>query len=262
MQFLPALLLTIPAGQLVDRVDRRGVLAASLVVQAVVALVLDVGQLRRLGRPRPHLRAVRGDGHGARAADAAQQAIVPALVPLAQLPRAFALTSTFLTHRDHRRAGARRLHLRAGSRGGLRHLPRTARGRRPYSSARSSAFHRPKQRSACRSTRCSRASASSGTRSRCWARSRSISSRCCWAARRRCCRSTRRTCCTPGRGDFGLLRGAPSVGALAMALFLARVPLQRHVGRRMFVAVAVYGVGDHRVRPVAQLPAVAASRSR
>src|SRR5918999_1374569 len=40
MQFLPALFLTIPAGQLVDRVDRRRVLAASLALQAMVALVL------------------------------------------------------------------------------------------------------------------------------------------------------------------------------------------------------------------------------
>src|SRR5258706_14340928 len=49
MQFLPALLLTIPAGQLVDRVDRRGVLAASLVVQAVVASVLTWGSYSRWG---------------------------------------------------------------------------------------------------------------------------------------------------------------------------------------------------------------------
>ena len=36
-QFVPALLLTLPAGQLVDRVDRRGVLAAALVLQAIAA---------------------------------------------------------------------------------------------------------------------------------------------------------------------------------------------------------------------------------
>ena len=32
-QFVPAFLLTIPAGQLVDRVDRRKVMAAAIVVQ-------------------------------------------------------------------------------------------------------------------------------------------------------------------------------------------------------------------------------------
>lgn len=72
MQFLPALLLTIPAGQLVDRVDRRGVLAASLVVQGLVARRprADGRKLRRLGGSRSHIRAVRGDGRGARLADA------------------------------------------------------------------------------------------------------------------------------------------------------------------------------------------------
>ena len=40
VQFVPALALTIPAGQLVDRVDRRKVLAGALAIQAAVALVL------------------------------------------------------------------------------------------------------------------------------------------------------------------------------------------------------------------------------
>jgi hypothetical protein len=44
-----------------------------------------------------------------------------------------------------------------------------------------------------------------------------------------------------GPWGLGLLRSAPSVGALAIALLLARMPLQRHVGRRMFVSVAIYG---------------------
>lgn len=46
-------------------------------------------------------------------------------------------------------------------------------------------------------------------------------------------------------GSFGLgmLRAAPAVGALGMSLFLARYPLRNQVGRIMFVAVAVFGVG-------------------
>ena len=43
MQFIPALVLTIPAGQLVDRVDRRLVLGFSLGLQGVVALLLAWG---------------------------------------------------------------------------------------------------------------------------------------------------------------------------------------------------------------------------
>ncbi|MDB5765404.1 MAG: putative transrane protein [Collimonas fungivorans] len=41
---------------------------------------------------------------------------------------------------------------------------------------------------------------------------------------------------------LGLLRSAPAVGALSTAIFLARRPLSRRVGRSMFIAVAVFGV--------------------
>jgi hypothetical protein len=45
MQFVPALVCALPAGQLVDRVDRRRVLAASLIMQAAASLVLAWGSL-------------------------------------------------------------------------------------------------------------------------------------------------------------------------------------------------------------------------
>ena len=41
---------------------------------------------------------------------------------------------------------------------------------------------------------------------------------------------------------LGLLRSAPAAGALTMALLLAYRPLTRHTGRRMFQAVAVFGL--------------------
>ena len=44
-----------------------------------------------------------------------------------------------------------------------------------------------------------------------------------------------------GPWGLGVLRAAPAVGALAMGLLLAQRPLARHVGRRMFVSVAIYG---------------------
>jgi len=40
---------------------------------------------------------------------------------------------------------------------------------------------------------------------------------------------------------LGLLRSAPALGAFAAGLFLTAHPLQRHVGRRMLVTVAVFG---------------------
>ena len=45
-----------------------------------------------------------------------------------------------------------------------------------------------------------------------------------------------------GAWGLGLLRSAPAVGALGMALFLVHRPLDRHVGRVMFAAVAVFGL--------------------
>ena len=45
-----------------------------------------------------------------------------------------------------------------------------------------------------------------------------------------------------GPWGLGILRSAPAVGALAIALYLARHPLQRHAGRTMFIAIAVFGL--------------------
>jgi MFS family permease len=45
-----------------------------------------------------------------------------------------------------------------------------------------------------------------------------------------------------GSTGLGALRSAPAVGALAMSVFLSRVPIRRSVGARLLAAVAVYGV--------------------
>ncbi len=45
-----------------------------------------------------------------------------------------------------------------------------------------------------------------------------------------------------GPWGLGLLRSAPAVGALTTALWLARKPIQRHAGRKMFAGVAPYGI--------------------
>lgn len=46
-----------------------------------------------------------------------------------------------------------------------------------------------------------------------------------------------------GPVGLGLLRAAPSIGAVGMSFFLAQHPLRRKVGRTMFIAVAVFGLG-------------------
>jgi MFS family permease len=45
-----------------------------------------------------------------------------------------------------------------------------------------------------------------------------------------------------GPTGLGMLRAAPAVGALSMSIYLAHHPLGRNIGRKMFAAVAVFGV--------------------
>jgi MFS family permease len=45
-----------------------------------------------------------------------------------------------------------------------------------------------------------------------------------------------------GPWGLGFLRSAPAVGALAMSVLLVRMPMNRHVGIKMFAAVIVFGM--------------------
>lgn len=93
LQFLPALVLTLPAGHVVDRHDRRRLLAGCLGLQLVVALALAGGTHgawvnRELVLALSLLLGV------ARAFQMpSQQALAPTLVPASVLPRALAFSS-------------------------------------------------------------------------------------------------------------------------------------------------------------------------
>jgi MFS family permease len=96
MQFAPALVLALPAGQWIDRHHRGRILAGCLAVQVVVAAVLAVGSamgwltrewILALSVVLGALRAVQMP---------AQQALTPLLVPAALLPRALAFSSAGL----------------------------------------------------------------------------------------------------------------------------------------------------------------------
>ncbi|HET7729810.1 MAG TPA: MFS transporter [Usitatibacter sp.] len=95
-QFLPALALTIPAGQLVDKVDRRAVLAASLALQLVVAAALAWGSVTGWVQRELifGLCIVLGSARALQAPS--QQAIVPSIVGVELLPRALAASSAML----------------------------------------------------------------------------------------------------------------------------------------------------------------------
>ncbi|MEP7282168.1 MAG: MFS transporter, partial [Rubrivivax sp.] len=45
-----------------------------------------------------------------------------------------------------------------------------------------------------------------------------------------------------GPAGLGLLRAAPAAGALVMAVWMARHPIRRRAGRKLLVAVAIYGL--------------------
>lgn len=94
VQFLPALLLTLPAGHLVDQHDRRLLLAGSLALQCVAALCLAlacaggwIGSNLILA-----LSTVLGTARALQMPS--QQALMPSLVPAALLPRAVAASSS------------------------------------------------------------------------------------------------------------------------------------------------------------------------
>ena len=46
-----------------------------------------------------------------------------------------------------------------------------------------------------------------------------------------------------GPWGLGILRSAPAAGALLMSVYLARHPLQHRMGRTMFIAVVMFGIG-------------------
>ena len=93
-QFLPALLLTLPAGHLVDQRDRRLLLAASLGLQVATAICLTLASAG--GAVVPNLILLLSVLLGcARALQMpAQQALMPTLVPPALLARAVASASS------------------------------------------------------------------------------------------------------------------------------------------------------------------------
>jgi MFS family permease len=45
-----------------------------------------------------------------------------------------------------------------------------------------------------------------------------------------------------GPEGLGILRSAPGLGAVLLALFLTQWPLRRHIGRRLFIAVGIFGL--------------------
>ena len=241
MQFLPALLLTIPAGQLADRVDRRRVLAASLALQACVAVALASGSVGDWVQRELILVASVVLGVARALQAPAQQALLPSLVPIVQLPQATALSASVL-----------QIAIIGGpALGGFLYALGPAvvyavSGALAVAALGFALALRARARPD-RSAPISWASVFAGFR---------------YIARNKVVLGAisldlfavllgGATALLPifakdvlqtGPWGLGLLRSAPAIGALTIALWLSAHPLSRRVGHLMFGAVAVYGV--------------------
>jgi MFS family permease len=241
-QFVPAVLLTIPAGQLADRVDRRMVLGAALALQAVAAILLGVatwgGWISR--ELILFIGVLLG---GARALQApAQQALVPSLVPSGDLPRAMALSSASMKIAVIGgpalggfiyALGAEALYATCVAMGlmslgfvaTIQHVP-VRKSKEPVSWKSVFAgvdyiWHRKVVLGAVSMDLFAVVLGGATALLPIFARD----------------------VLHTGPWGLGLLRSAMGVGGLLMAVWLANHPLERKVGRTMFACVAVYGVG-------------------
>ena len=240
-QFVPALLLALPAGHLADRVRRDRIVSASLALQAIVAVVLLLASLSSLVG-RETLLAVSVMLGAARAFQMpAQQALLPLLVPAALLPRAMAFGS----------AGMQAAVIGGPAIGGFvyalgasavygvcalafaaatllaasLHLPAAQPGREPVSL--DSVF--------------------AGLRF-IWKRKLLLGATSLDLFAVLLGGATAllpifaRDLLEVGPAGLGVLRAAPAVGALIMSVLLARWPVERAAGPRLLAAVAVYGL--------------------
>jgi MFS family permease len=92
-QFLPALLLTLPAGHAADHGHRGRILAFCMATEATIALVLTTAELGHWADRNLLLMLSVGLGMAKAFQMPAQQSLVPLLVPPTMLPRALAFSS-------------------------------------------------------------------------------------------------------------------------------------------------------------------------
>ena len=240
MQFVPALVFALPAGQLVDRVDRRHVLATSLAMQAVAALVLAWGSLHGwIGRDVIFgMCVVLGIARALQMPS--QQAIVPSLVDPVELPRAFASASSmikiavvggpvlggFVYAMGPAAVYALCLAFLVVSVAGIASIAPIPPARDPPAVSFETLF---------------------GGIAFIWRRKPVLGAisldlfAVLLGGATALLPIFAKDVLATGPWGLGFLRAAPALGALLVGVVLARRPLERHVGRRMFVAVAIYG---------------------
>lgn len=239
-QFMPALLVALPAGHVVDKFHRGRIFALCVFVQALVAVLL-LASIEWQFASRALILAVSVVLGTTRAFQMpAQQALTPTLVPMHLLPRAVALSS-----------GSVQVAIIAGpALGGILYAQGagivylTAAGML-LAAALLSLFvryaHRPSTQAATLQHLLAGLVFVWRHKVLLGATSLDMFAVLLGGA----------TALLPiyardilhvGPQGLGVLRAAPAVGALLMSLALTRWPLDRHVGRRLLMAVAVFGL--------------------
>ena len=239
-QFVPALLMTLPAGHLADRWHRGRIFAVCLLTQALVALVLVLA-VQQAFVSRDLILALSVVLGAARAFQMpAQQALVPLLVPQQLLTRAIALSSS----------GIQIAIIGGPALGGLLYLSgptlvyATAAGMLTLGGLLTLAVRYHHQR---RDEVASWHTVLAGV-GFVWQRKVLLGAisldlfAVLLGGATALLPIYARDILHTGPQGLGLLRAAPAAGALLMSLLLMRWPLQRYAGRRLLAAVALFGV--------------------
>lgn len=241
VQFAPIVLLTLPAGHVVDQYDRTRVYALSIAVQVAAAALLAAGNWGHwLGVPGIFLAATLF-GAGRAFQGPAGQALLPTLVPESLVPPAVAWTMGALQTAS----------ILGPAAGGLLYplgpaVPYTAAGILALLGCVAAAFIRQERGDRPREP-ASLDSMLSGVR---YIRGHrlilgSISLdlfAVLLGGATALLPAFARDILRVGSSGLGALRAAPAVGSLAMSLLLVRRPPRQRVGRRMFVAVVIFGL--------------------
>jgi MFS family permease len=240
-QFVPALVLTLPAGHVADRLSRTRIASACIAVLALCGLLLALGA-RQHWASRELLLGISIVLGAVRAFQMpAQQALTPMLVPLAMLPRATAFSS----------AGLQASIIAGPALGGVIFVAGT-----PAVYAASTALFvlalvlmlrldvahtRPPHEEVTLDT------VLAGVRF-IWQRKALLGAvsldlfAVLLGGAVALLPIFARDILHVGAWGLGLLRSAPAVGALTMSVALTRWPLERRVGRKLLAAVGLFGV--------------------
>jgi len=242
-QFLPMFLFTLPAGEMSDRFDQRKVLSAALLVQALCAAIFLVLSIAGIKTAIAYYAVLVLFGIGRGFASPAGQSLTPFLVPPERLPRAIAMNSSVFT-----------VSVIAGpALGGFLyafgpHVTYSVCLAGFLSASTLMFFVGGRRRAKDMNTDMSRFErVAEGVR---FVRQRPIIlgaiSLDLFAVLLGGATALlpvfARDILHTGPWGLGLLRSAPAVGAALVALMLTGRPLTRHIGVKMFAAVAVFGV--------------------